>query len=128
VGIGQAEASALFDRRCRAWSAEDVEGYLACFADDVVLSVPGRSEPIRGRATYERVVRTAFRWAAPVAFDVDHLAVTPGGTVLAEWTITVRPRDGGADVSWRGMSTCGLQDGRITWWREHWDPAQLGRG
>ena len=124
--IDQDEASRLFDRRCRAWLAEDVEGYLDCFAEDVELTVPGR-DPVVGRDTYERVVRQAYRWAAPVTFDVHHLAVAPGGAVLAEWTITVRRRDTEADVSWRGMSTCGLRDGRIEWWREHWDPAQLSQ-
>jgi len=123
--IDQDEASRLFDRRCEAWLAEDLDGYLECFAAGVELSVPGR-DPIVGREAYEQVVRQAFRWASPVAFDVHHLAVTPDGAVLAEWAITVRRRDTGADVSWRGMSTCGLRNGQIEWWREHWDPAQLG--
>lgn len=126
-GLGIEEATDLFDRRRRAWLAEDVDAYLACFADDLVLSVPGRDEPVRGVGAYRPIVETAYRWAAPVAFDVHHLAVTPDGTVLAEWTIAVRRRDNGADVSWSGMSACGLDEGRITWWREHWDRAQLRR-
>ena len=125
AAIDQDEASRLFHRRCRAWLAEDVEAYLDCFADDVRLAVPGR-DPVVGREAYEQVVRRAYRWAAPVAFDVHHLAVGPDGAVLAEWTIRVRRRDTDADVSWRGMSACGLRDGRIEWWREHWDPTPLG--
>ncbi len=122
--IDQDEASRLFARRCTAWLAEDVEGYLDCFAEDVELTVPRRG-PVVGREAYEQIVRTAYEWAAPVAFDVHHLAVTPDGEVLAEWSIVVRRRDNDAEVSWHGMSTCALRDGRIEWWREHWDPAQL---
>lgn len=122
--IDHDEAVRLFARRCAAWLAEDLEEYLDCFSDDVSLTVPGR-EPVVGRDAYEQVVRTAYQWAAPVAFDVHHLAVAPDCAILAEWSITVRRRDTDAEVTWRGMSTCGLRDGRIEWWREHWDPAQL---
>ena len=31
----------------------------------------------------------------------------------------------GGVTAWRGMSACALRDGRIAWWREYWDPAQL---
>ncbi len=121
-------ASALFDRRRRAWLAEDVEGYLACFADDLEIEVPGRDEPLRGIEGYERLVRRSFAWARPVSFEIHHLAVTADGTVLAEWSITTDRRDGGGPMAWRGMSACGIEAERITWWREHWDRAQLGLG
>ncbi len=117
-------ARALFDRRRAAWLAEDVEGYLALFADDLEITVPGRPEPLRGREAYERMVRRSFAWAQPRSFDFHHLAVT-GDVVLAEWTISVETREAGDLLSWRGMSACRLRDGQIAWWREYWDPAGI---
>jgi uncharacterized protein (TIGR02246 family) len=113
------EAQALFDRRREAWLAEDIEAYLALFADDLEITLPGRDEPIHGRERYGRLVRQSFEWARPRSFEFHHLAVT-GDVVLAEWTISVEPREEGGVRTWRGMSACRLQDGQIAWWREYW--------
>jgi uncharacterized protein (TIGR02246 family) len=119
------DARALFDRRRTAWLAGDVDAYLDCWIDDLVLETPGRV--IRGRADYEQMVRGSLGWAAPQSFVVHHLAVD-GDVVLADWTITVERRDDNQPVTWRGMSACELRDGRIVWWREYYqDPAALGR-
>ena len=62
----------------------------------------------------------SFAWAAPVSFDVHHLAVDGANDVVfADWTIGARRRDDGVLVEWRGLSVCELRDGRISWWREH---------
>jgi ketosteroid isomerase-like protein len=119
------EASTFFERRRAAWLAADVEGYLDCFTEDLEITVPGRDEPLRGRERYERLVRRSFAWASPESFEFHHLAVGPGATVLAEWSISTRRRDDGGITAWRGMSVCALRDGRIAWWREYWDPATL---
>lgn len=123
--LTRGEATALFARRRDAWLAEDVEAYLACFAADLVITVPGRAEPIRGLEAYRRLVRRSFAWARPLAFDFHHVAVGPEATVLAEWTISTERREDGVVATWRGMSVCVLERGRIAWWREYWDPAQL---
>jgi len=120
------DARALFDRRRAAWLAEDVDAYLACFTDDVVLDVPGRT--VRGRAEYEPMARGSFAWAKPVEFEFHHIAVGDPEVVMADWTITVERRSDGATVQWRGMSTCAIADGRIRWWREYYeDPVALGK-
>ncbi len=119
------EAQDLFDRRRRAWLAEDVDAYLDCWVDDLVLETPGRT--VRGRAAYEATVRSSLTWAKPSSFEVHHLAVD-GDRILADWTITVERRTDGRAVTWRGMSVCELRDGRIVWWREYYeDPAALVR-
>src|SRR5207302_7088531 len=41
MGISLDEARAVYDRRRAAWLAEDLDAYVACFADDVVLETPG---------------------------------------------------------------------------------------
>jgi uncharacterized protein (TIGR02246 family) len=117
------DARAVFERRREAWLAEDVEAYLACFAEEIVLETPGRT--VRGHAEYEPMTRMSFTWAKPVSFEFHHLAVT-GDVVLADWTIAVERRSDGGRVEWRGMSACELRDGSIVWWREYYqDPVAL---
>ncbi len=117
-------ARVVFDRRRAAWLAEDLDAYLECWAEDMVIHVPGRT--ITGRDAYRDLAAGSFVWGRPVAFDVHHLALD-GDVVLADWTITVERRADGASVAWRGMSACALAaDGRIVWWREYYeDPAGL---
>jgi ketosteroid isomerase-like protein len=118
-------ARAVFERRRDAWLAEDVDGYLDCWIDDLSLEVPGLPTPIRGRDSYRQMVERSFSWARPRAFDFHHLAVD-GDVVLADWTISVERRGDGEVVEWRGMSVCELRDGRIVWWREYYeDPEGL---
>jgi uncharacterized protein (TIGR02246 family) len=119
------DARAVFERRRQAWLAEDLDAYLGCFAEDIVLETPGRT--VRGHAEYEPMSRRSFQWAKPVAFEFHHLAVD-GDVVLADWTIAVERRSDGGRVEWRGMSACELRDGTITWWREYYqDPAALAK-
>ena len=87
----------VFQRRVDAWLAEDVDAYLACWHDDMVLTLA---------------------WAAPVSFDVHALAVD-GSCVLADWTIRACRREDDVVVEWRGLSICELRDAKIAWWREH---------
>jgi uncharacterized protein (TIGR02246 family) len=125
MALTLADARDLFERRRAAWLAEDLEAYLGCFADDVVLEVPGRS--VHGRGEYESMARSSFAWARPRSFEFHHLAVGDDDTVMADWTITVERRSDGAAVAWRGMSVCTVGDGRITWWLEYYeDPVALG--
>ena len=109
-------AQEVFARRVAAWLDEDVDAYLACWHDDMEITMP--SGTVTGIDAYRRLVEGSFRWAAPVSFDVHHLAVD-GPCVLADWTIRARRRADGVTVEWHGLSVCELRDGRITWWREH---------
>lgn len=115
----------VFERRRTAWLAEDLDAYLACFAEDVVLDVPGRT--VRGHAEYEPMARGSFAWARPVSFEFHHLAAD-GDIVFADWTITVERRSDSTRIEWRGMSVCELRDGVIAWWREYYeDPGALAK-
>jgi ketosteroid isomerase-like protein len=105
-------------RRVDAWLAADLDAYMDCWADAMVIELP--SGRIEGRANYRKLVRAGFAWAEPVSFDVHHLAWEAGGDVaLADWTIRARRRDDGVEIGWRGLSVCEFRDERITWWREH---------
>ncbi len=119
------DAEALFTRRREAWLREDLDAYLACWADDAVFESPVHHEPIRGRAAYAALVRASASAVRPLRFDVAHLAVR-GDVVLAEWEIAAEHRASGALLRWRGMSVAGYRDGLIAWWREYWNPAALG--
>jgi len=118
VTIDVDEARDVFARRIAAWLAEDVDAYVACWHDDMRIEMP--TGVIEGAARYRKLVVGSFGWAAPVSFDVHHLAVdSPNDIVFADWTIRARRRADDVLVEWRGLSVCELRDGRIVWWREH---------
>jgi uncharacterized protein (TIGR02246 family) len=117
------EAVELFDRRRRAWLAEDLDAYLALFDDGLIIQVPGH-EPMRGRAAYAELVHRSHEHVRPVAFEFHEIAVD-GATVLSEWTITIERRADGRRITYDGMSRCEIRDSVITSWREYFDPAQL---
>jgi ketosteroid isomerase-like protein len=120
-----AEAVELFERRRRAWLAEDSDAYLALWADDMTFRSPVHEEPLRGKQSYAELVRRSIAMVRPVAFVVDHIAVE-GELVLAEWHAEIEWRADGRRSSWRGMSVCEIRDGLIGTWREYWNPADFG--
>jgi ketosteroid isomerase-like protein len=111
-------STASFMRRVDAWLAADLDAYMDCWADDMVIELP--SGRIEGSSRYRRLVQAGFAWADPVAFDVHHLAFVDGRDIaLADWTIRARRREDGVTIEWRGLSVCEFRDGLIAWWREH---------
>ena len=109
---------AVFMRRVAAWLAADLDAYMDCWADDMVIELP--SGTIVGTDKYRKLVAAGFTWADPVSFDVHHLAFEEGtGVVLADWTIRARRRDDGELIEWRGLSVCELRGDKISRWREH---------
>jgi limonene-1,2-epoxide hydrolase len=104
-------------RRVSAWLAADLDAYMACWTGDMVITLP--SGVVTGADRYRSLVAAGFDWAAPVSFDVHHLAFD-GPVALADWTIRARRREDDVLIEWRGLSVCEFgDDGRITWWREH---------
>ena len=110
---------AAFFARVDAWLAADLDAYMACWADDMVIELP--TGVIEGASRYRKLVEGGFAWAEPVLFDVHHLAFEDGtGAALADWTIRARRRADDTLIEWCGLSVCTFGDGeRITWWREH---------
>lgn len=121
--LSRDDAATIFERRRDAWLREDLDAYVALFAEDVFLETP-MGEPVRGRDAYIRLVRRSYEALAPVSFVFHEIAVH-GPKVLAEWTITMRLRADDRQISYRGMSTCELRDGLIQTWREYYDPSHL---
>jgi uncharacterized protein (TIGR02246 family) len=119
-----AEATALFDRRRRAWLSEDLDAYLALWAEDMSFQSPVHAEPLRGRDAFAALVRRSLAMARPLRFEVLQLAVH-GDVVLAEWRIAIEAREGGRTIEWWGMSVAEIRDGLIHRWREYWNPADV---
>jgi ketosteroid isomerase-like protein len=111
-------SEAAFMRRVDAWLAADLDAYMDCWADDMVIELP--SGRVEGNGRYRKLVQAGFVWAEPVAFDVHHLAFVDGRDVaLADWTIRARRRADGVVVEWRGLSVCEFRADKIAWWREY---------
>jgi uncharacterized protein (TIGR02246 family) len=125
VGLSRDEVAALFERRRQAWLTGDLDGYLACWTDDMELLTPTRSEPLRGKAAYAEVTRHAFESGRPLRLDFHHLAVD-GDVVLCEFS-GAGERPDGTRFAWDGMGRGVLRDGLIAEWREYWDPADFQR-
>jgi ketosteroid isomerase-like protein len=120
-----AEATRLFDARREAWLREDLDAYLALWAEDMTFAAPSHPEPLRGRAAFAELVRRSAAVTRPLRFNVLHLAIAGDDVVLAEWVITVEHRETRQPITWRGMSRCTIRDGLIVDWREYWNPADL---
>ena len=108
--------ASAFQRRVDAWLAADLDAYMDCWVEDMVITLP--TGEIRGRDRYRKLVAGGFAWAAPVSFEVHHLAFD-GPVALADWTIRARRHEDDALIEWRGMSVCEFADDKIVWWREH---------
>ena len=116
-------AIALFEKRRQAWLREDLDGYLALWAEDMTFQSPVHTAPL-DRAAFADLVRQSFAFSRPLHFEFDHIAVC-GSMVLAEWNIAIERRDGGKRIEWRGMSIAEILDGLILTWREYWNPMAL---
>ena len=51
------EATRLFEQRRDAWLREDLDAYLALWAEDMTFQSPVHAEPLRGRAAFADVLR-----------------------------------------------------------------------
>jgi ketosteroid isomerase-like protein len=114
------EALNLFEKRRTAWLREDVDAYLALWADDMSFQSPVHPQPL-DRAAFGDLIRQSAAFSRPLRFDFDHIAVH-GAMVLAEWTIAIERRDSRQHIEWRGMSVAEIRDGLIVTWREYWNP------
>ncbi len=123
--LTEAEATTLFERKLDVWLREDVDAYLAFWAEDMTFGSPMNAEPIRGRAAFAALLRTWAPAMRPLSMEIEHLAVA-GDTVLSEWTVCLEERSSGRKIIWRGMSLAEYRDGLIATWREYWNPADLG--
>jgi len=119
--MDRTEAQSLFEQRRTAWLREDVDAYLALFADDFLFVANG-VERIRGRLALENAVRRSYLRFRPISWEL-HAIAADGPSVLSEWTVTMEERTTGVERSIRAMSICEMHDGLATCQREYRSPA-----
>jgi ketosteroid isomerase-like protein len=123
---GQGPA-AVVERLLEAINAHDLDGMVACFADDYVNEWP--AHPQRGFRGKEQVRRN---WSQILGGVPDLRARLPrvavqGATVWTEWDMSGTRRDGAAFVM-RGVAIFGVTEGRLAWVRFYLEPVEQASG
>lgn len=118
--MGREEVRALVERQARAWESGDLDAITADFASDGVLISPGGSW--RGRDAIRGAAAAFFARAEGVRVKVTRV-ISDGDAGALEWTWTERRADG--EFTARDAIIFELRDGRIAYWREYFDPAEL---
>ena len=117
----QTAAKAVLDRLCAATNAHDLDGVVACFAEDYRNETP--VHPARsfvGREQVRRNWQQIFAFVPDVTATVLACAVD-GDTIWSEWEHSGTRPDGTAHLM-RGIIIFGAQDGLASWARFYLEP------
>jgi limonene-1,2-epoxide hydrolase len=100
-----------------AWRTNDVERALGLLSDDIECQfVP---MPVaRGKAEVERMLRRFMRGVTEIDVIIHHI-VEQDGVVLTERTDVLRGP--WLDLEFWACGTFKVRDGKITFWRDHFD-------
>ena len=112
---------AMVDRLMKATNDHDLEGLVACFAEDYVNETPvhpGRS--FRGRAQVRHNWDQIFAFVPDLRAEVTSSTIA-GETAWTEWEMTGTRRDGTAHKM-RGVILFGVRDGVAQWARFYLEP------
>src|SRR5436305_15020484 len=121
------DTQAMVDRLMHATNDHDLEGLVACFAEDYLNETPvhpGRS--FRGREQVRRNWEQIFAFVPDLRAEVTS-SVIAGDTAWTEWEMTGTRRDGTAHQM-RGVVLFGVRDGSAHWARFYLEPVDLGGG
>lgn len=113
------EAEALVRAQVAAWRAGDADAAAAAFADDGVFVSPGGVW--RGPDGVRAAMR-AFLAEATVVDVTVRRVVVDGDDGAVEWVWT--ERRGQTLVTMEDAIAFSVRDGRVTYWREYFDPGQ----
>ena len=111
--LNEDELRQLVERQARAWENADLDAITADFAEDGVLISPG------GRWQGAAAIRAAAESFFTAARDVQV-------QVTAEWTWSETRLATGQRHSAEDAIIFTLRDGKIVYWREYFDTAQMG--
>jgi uncharacterized protein (TIGR02246 family) len=117
------EAKALVERQARAWEAADLDAIGADFAEDGVLISPGGRW--QGAAALRAAAEGFFAVAGDVRVVVTRVMVM-GDEGAAEWTWSETRIATGTRHSAEDAVIFQMRDGKIVYWREYFDTAQMG--
>jgi len=115
-----AAVRALVGRQARAWEAGDPEAIVADYAPDGELVSPGGRW--RGHAALREAVAAFFAGVSDVRVEVTRIVVE-GEEGAVEWTWSETSRATGTRTTMQDGIVFALRDGKITYWREYFDPA-----
>ena len=118
---------AMVDRLVQATNDHDLEGLVACFAEDyanVTPVHPGRS--FRGRAQVRQNWEQIFAFVPDLTAKVTSSTIA-GETAWTEWEMIGTRRDGTAHQM-RGVILFGVRDGVAQWARFYLEPVDSGTG
>lgn len=106
----------------RAWEREDLEGFVACFAEGAVYYWCPWAEPLRGHDEIRARTQQAIEQQDDVQFGHEVLAITPDGRGIARWWVSIGiPADNTIEED-EGIFLVTLDaDGRCTEFREWWN-------
>ncbi len=121
------DSRALLARMASAVNEHDLDGLVACFAEDYANENPVHPQrSFRGRAQVRRNWTHIFGDVPGVRARVLRSAVD-GDSLWAEWELSGTLRDGG-DFDMRGVFIYGVADGRAQWARMFLEPAERTGG
>ncbi len=122
-GNDEAAIRELQQRWHRLTAAGDVDGVLELMGEDVVFLVAGRSEPMRGRATFAQGLRQILQThRIDGSGEVQDIAI--GGDLAYCWSVLdigITPLDGGATQRRRGNVLSVFRREDDGQWRLHRD-------
>jgi ketosteroid isomerase-like protein len=111
------------ERLLRATNAHDLEGVVACFAEDYALDAPLHPQrSFRGRDQVRRNWTQIFAGVPDITTRVVRSA-TDGATLWTEWEMSGTRRDGGAHLL-RGVFIFGIGGGLIRTGRMFLEPVE----
>jgi uncharacterized protein (TIGR02246 family) len=121
--VSREEARALVERQARAWEEDkDLDAIAADFAPDGVLISPGGEW--RGPDAIRAAAKGFFAGTSAVEVEVKRV-LSDGDASAVEWRWT--ERRSGVSYTAEDAIVFELRDGRIVYWREYFDPAELER-
>jgi ketosteroid isomerase-like protein len=118
---------AVVDRLVQATNDHNLDGLVACFAEDYVNETPvhpGRS--FRGRTQVRQNWEQIFAFVPDLTAKVTSSTIA-GETAWTEWEMTGTRRDGTAHQM-RGVILFGVRGGVAHWARFYLEPVDSGTG
>ena len=112
----------LVQRFCGLWGNGDLDGIIACFADDATYhNIP--MDPIEGVDAIRATIEGFFGMVTGIEFRVRHIAAGDDGVVLTERVDAFITPD--RTIELPVMGAFEVSDGRITAWRDYFDLDQF---
>jgi len=114
-------ASAIAQRMAAAWVHADIPAVLALFAPDGAFITPaGRA---RGHAAIATLASSFFAASYVVEIEIRRVLAS-GNEGAIEWIWSEASRATNERRDMEDAIVFELRDGRLTYWREYFDPAQ----